>query len=335
MNMITSSYITAYLSEKFGSVGKFSASLKEFIMPSIFIEDDWKKHLSINVETGLWQDFKAGEKGNFIKLYSIVEGMSYKQAEADLTFKTFFLEEEPEKLNKETKKKIVNQDELAECELFPVSLESHSSSTELVKDGWAFLFGRGLFDMKNINNNKCLVCTEGRFEGRLIIPFEKDGFTFYFQARALSHDMYPKYLNPSVESGIRTSTVLYPYDEAADHLIVCEGPLDAISLQRQGINATCTLGCHISNIQMDMLKQFEGKLVFGYDNDEAGGRGIENAEKLRKKKMMPEIYILHPPSEVNDWNDAHVQETDLKMYMHENLRKYDFEYQTDQMFKTL
>ena len=45
---------------------------------------------------------------------------------------------------------------------------------------------------------KFLFCTTGKFWGRLIIPYLKDGVPYYFQARSLN-GASPKYLNPSRE----------------------------------------------------------------------------------------------------------------------------------------
>ena len=168
--------------------------------------------------------------------------------------------------------------------------------------------------------------TQGKFKDRLIIPFEKNGVMFYFQARGLDHNQFPKYLNPSVEEGVRASHMLYPYDEEASSLVVCEGPLDAISLQLQGINATATMGCSVSQEQIDILKDFDGDIILGYDNDDAGQRGISKFDRLRKSKMMREISICHPPKDFKDWNDAHIEGWNLSDWIAEETVKYDYEY---------
>ena len=67
MNIINPQYIRDYITEKFSRDGKLSASSREFIMASPYVENDWKRHFSINLDSGLWQCFKTGEKGNFVK----------------------------------------------------------------------------------------------------------------------------------------------------------------------------------------------------------------------------------------------------------------------------
>ncbi len=73
---IPSSIIKEYLHEKFES---FLVNNQEFLVDSIFVEDK-KKHMSINMGTGLWQDFKSKETGNFPQLISHIEGISEQEA---------------------------------------------------------------------------------------------------------------------------------------------------------------------------------------------------------------------------------------------------------------
>ena len=41
--------------------------------------------MSINMDTGLWQCFKTGKKGNFISLYSYLENITYFDALVRIT----------------------------------------------------------------------------------------------------------------------------------------------------------------------------------------------------------------------------------------------------------
>ena len=332
--MITSSFITDYLTDRFSDKGKLSANGQEFLIPSLFVDNDYKRHLSVNTTTGLWQCFKSGNTGDFIKLYSIAEDIPYKRAESELLFKSFFLEEEdtPE----EVVKTIASIESLLDdCKLVPVEIDScYSEDTDLVR-AWRFLYDRRLFDEENTENNVFYLCTEGRYKDRVIIPFIKDEVLYYFQARALNDALKPKYLNPPAEAGIRPSTILYPYDESDDLLVVCEGPLDAVALQRQGVNATCTMGCHISFTQMDILKEFPGRLIIGYDNDSAGERGLKGAERLRTWRLMPKFYVLYPPADVKDWNEAHIRNIDLRKYVNRYSRLYDFDYEITESLNKL
>ena len=320
--------------EKFKDNYKLSSGDRELIVPSVYISNDYKRHMSINLDTGLWQCFKTGNKGNFTQLYAYLEGITYTKAEADILFK-----ELEGSIGRNTKfipqtKRVekTNSSSVDELYLRSVKVEDYDTEDRLIQHAWAFLYERRLFNLETCDS-KYYVSTKGRYAGRLIIPFEEDSQIFYFQARTLG-DETPKYLNPT-DNWPRPSHILYPFNDEADHLVVCEGPLDAISLQIQGVNATCTMGCSVSEYQVEALKEFEGKIIIGYDNDDAGKRGVNKFDYLRRIKRMADPYICHPPSEVNDWNDAHMQGRDLKKFVDYHTKKYDYNYLMNHLLTTL
>ena len=291
-------------------------------MESIFVPNDWKKHLSINIDSGLWQCFKTGRSGNFISFYAHAEDIAYFKAQKDLLIKNFeFLGEEVPELDRTEQ-----QLELDTSELHPITLAAAYSEDKNILAAWSFLFGRKLFNENEEEEAPFYLCMKGKFHNRIIIPFSKDGVVYFFQGRTLL-DARPKYLNPSTEIAPKSSDILYPYEEDADHLVICEGPLDARSLQLQGVNATCTLGCSVSPRQAEILATFEGKIIVGYDNDDAGRRGIEKFETLRKERRMPKINICPLPGSCKDWNEAHVKDINLLDWVLENSTEYNFQYQ--------
>jgi len=325
--MVPPKYITDYLSKFFGNKGKFSSNGQEFVMPSLFIPDDWKCHLSINTETGLWQDFKTGRSGNFIHFVSIVENIPYHKAQAKILFYEF------EHGSYTAPPVEIPESPLEKLEgLLPISIHSYSDSNPDIVRAWKFLYERKLFDM-NEEEELFYLATQGKYKNRLIIPFIYDNEMFYFQARSLGCET-PKYLNP-VGAFVKPSHILYPFSYEDEYVIICEGPLDAISLQRQGINATATMGSSISEVQAQTLAEFEGKVIIGYDNDEAGARGIEKFDTLRKLKRMEEFSICTPPHPYKDWNEAHQKGLDLKEWTQNNTHKYDYEYITYSMLSSL
>ena len=109
-------------------------------------------------------------------------------------------------------------------------------------------------------------------------------------------------------------------------LVVCEGPLDAISFQLQGINATATMKNIVSPRQAEMLATFDGDIVLAFDNDTAGERGFEAFDRLRKERLMDEFFVCKPPKGYKDWNEAHKSGHDLGNHLLDNMALYDFEY---------
>ena len=344
--------IIGYLQDNFGQVGRLSANGQEFVMPSILVPNDYKKHFSINVDTGLWQDFKTGERGNFAKFLTIAENITYAKAKEKVFLMEFLGEQPRSYLPKRLEPK---EHDLGS--LIPVNISSYDSSNALVKKAWVMLFERKLFNTEEWEEDPFYVCTEGVFKDRLIIPYKNDnGRMFYFQARSMVGGRNPKYLNPGsgaesnrkilhrdahpdtavpLSLGMSPSHILYPYEEDADYLVICEGVLDVISLRLQGINSTCTCGSSVSRTQADLLAGFEGKIILGYDNDKAGSRGIEKFEKLRKLLLMPEFHVCSPPPGTKDWNEAYMKDHDLSKWFAENTQRYDYDYVMNRSLNSL
>ena len=331
MYIIAPQFIKDYLVQNFSDIGKLSAGGREFIMESVFVKNDWKKHMSVNIDSGLWQCFKTGRSGNFTRLYAEVQGVPYFRAQRDLIIRNFeFLGEEVPELARPEQ-----QLELDTSRLIPINLSSANSEDKTELDAWSFLFGRNLFDLKTEEEAPFYLCKEGKFTDRVIIPFTSDeGVVYYFQARAL-YDQEPKYLNPSTEIAPKPSDILYPYDEDADYVVVCEGPLDARALQLQGVNATATIGSSISPRQAEILSTFAGTIILGYDNDTAGQRGIEKFDRTRKEMRMGSFEVCPPPSGYKDWNEAHIAGDDLLGWVLEKTKAYNFDYKASTQLNLL
>ena len=319
---ISSDIIKDYLREKFSDYTETNA---EFVVNSLFC-DDFKRHMSINADTGLWQCFKTKEKGNFIHLVSAVEGISYGEASVLIQRKLF---DTPEMLFQVTnpvteKQAILNTGKSIHDELKNFKkLTKASAVSDSLTERLAFRFAV----TRKLDPFKLYVGVTGKYANRIIIPFEDSQGVFYFQARKLTgYGM--KYLNPSFEEyGVRASEILYPFQKDEPYILVTEGPIDALSLQNIGINATSTQGSIFSQNQ---LKELSGKkMILAYDNDQAGDYGIRGARRLIKSKNLPEPYIVRPPRQFKDWNEFIIQATpiEVKAWISETVTKMDFNYE--------
>ena len=172
--MLNPQYIKDYLTEKLKCDYRISSNNRELMFPSIFIKDDYKRHMSLNLETGLWQCFKTGNTGNFIKLYSLLEDISYRAAESKLLFQG--LEEGVwdvwENSTNSTAPVVNIRSKLDTSSFIPVNIDSYDSNNRLVVDAWKFLMDRKLFNLKEYEEEPYYVATQGKYQGRLIIPFK-------------------------------------------------------------------------------------------------------------------------------------------------------------------
>jgi len=296
---------------------------REFRINSIFTDDD-KQKLYVNLDTGLWTDFKSGEKGNFFQLISHVENVPYAAARSfinRIAFDKGVNLFEVSTLNVENKAISVERTIAGDMEDW-VEVDPKkdiTSSNTMKRLASSFAISRKLASFKFYVGKK------GRYFQRIIIPYMDKKGCFYFQARTLIN-RDPKYLNPSKGLyGIKTSEILYPYDKSVEYVMVTEGPLDAMTLRAAGFNATCTQGCKMSTVQARELKG--KKVILAYDNDESGREGFYEARKRMLGQRSTNIYSLKPPKEHKDWNDFWVasKRKDFEAYVYANIFKADWE----------
>ena len=329
-------HVLEYLQKHFPD-GRLSGDSTEYTMNSLFT-DDIKKHMSVNTFTGLWQCFKTGEKGNFAKLISAAEGISYGKANARIAY---------EEYTTSASKSFVDVSEILEDRMaeevknFEPITKSSNTNDPLIQKALLFLYNRGLFPEED---NQFFVCREGKYATRLIIPYIESNEWVYFQARALNPFQVPKYLNPGRSSGVMARNVILPFDMwGTSNVYVTEGPLDALTLRRNGYNATCTNGSNPSRAQVEMiyddprsseLRSFMGATVIvAYDNDAAGREGIEKFDKIRKELRLPPFYIATPDNH-KDWNDLHINvDTDAFQAIADRTTPYSDFYKMEQKIK--
>jgi Toprim-like/DNA primase catalytic core, N-terminal domain len=240
--------------------------------------------MSINLDTGLWRCFKTHKSGNFITIYSVMEGIPYKKAYEQYLYDAFITEDD-KKAPAPEKPKISK-------EIQEEFLDLEASDTKAIE----FLKRRGLY-----GKYRFLKSSDPKFSNRVIIPFYNfSGKVFYFQARALSDVSQPKYLNCK---NLDSRNILLPFEYDSDEpLYITEGVFDALSLKAIGLNATTTLSCSVSKAQMEQLKFYRGKLVVAYDSDDAGMTG---ARKFLRAAAKEKLYVFQStvPTPFKDWNE--------------------------------
>lgn len=312
MNMINSEYIKSYCLNKFKDNYRLSSDETELIIPSIFIEEDTNRHMSINLETGLWQCFKSGERGNFIKLYSITEKIPYRKAYEKFLFEAFMAEPRKEVKPEE---KIESLDDTTKFEFLDIYREY---TDPLMSKAAMYVIDRGL------DNGTFYVAKDGFYANRLIIPFfNMNKEMFYFQARALLDGMQPKYLNCK---SLKSSEVLFPfkYTETSP-LFITEGVFDCLALSKCGYNSTTTLSCNVGESQMSQLKFYSGPIVVAYDSDRAGIEGVHRFLRIGLKHKLMDMWWVTPSKGFKDWNEQVLKNgvLDTSVYIGKNITKLD------------
>jgi plasmid stability protein len=128
------------------------------------------------------------------------------------------------------------------------------------------------------------------FSNRVIIPFLKDNVIVGYTARAIG-DVKLKYISEQ-QPGYVFNLDRQHYNRQC--VIVCEGPIDAIS-----IDACAVMGAEIKDSQNWLLKQLGKEIVLVPDRDHEGPKTVEQALEFGWSVSMPAW-----PEGIKDVNDA-------------------------------
>lgn len=119
-----------------------------------------------------------------------------------------------------------------------------------------------------------------RFYSRIIFPiFDIRDRVIAFGGRAFSSKVLdktiPKYVNSPENDIYHKGKTLYLMNfakrEKIDNIIIVEGYMDAIALQKFGFtNAVASLGTALTENQARLIKKYTDKVIIGYDQDGAG-----------------------------------------------------------------
>ena len=165
-----------------------------------------------------------------------------------------------------------------------------------------YLYQRGIND-DTINRNKI-----GRTpEGRLIIPYWKNGYVCYYATRYLPGGKYQdqKYKKMQIDDhNEHTVWGLHTLDRDPDRklLVIAEGAFDALSFEQEGYCVISAITGHFSREQLptalSIAKSFK-KVFLVFDNDtvtKAGEKFTIKMAKILTEKRIPCVVGIVPPT---------------------------------------
>jgi len=129
------------------------------------------------------------------------------------------------------------------------------------------------------------------FDNRVIIPFYFKGETVGYTARTINSNANPRYFSEQ-QPGYVFNLDRQTHDRS--FVIVCEGPIDAIS-----IDGCALMGSEIKESQDWLLKQLNREILLVPDRDHEGPKTVEQAIEFGWSVSMPNW-----PEGVKDINDA-------------------------------
>jgi hypothetical protein len=245
----------------------------------------------------------CNESGNIQSLYMHLNNVDFKTANDVLTGRKYNSDKLKKKLDKD---KTVYVDEV---DPLTTTLDLDLSLCYSVKDKpegiqgkkYVDILTRFIVDRRIPTRYKPLICFEGKYENRIIIPVYEGNEMIYFQGRKIFDFMEPKYLNPDV---VKESIILNRENFDKDkYIIVTEGLACAMNIGNQG---TSCLGATISDDFLRELYKYTNKgVILALDNpllDESGYKNyikiIEGSSYAKKVK-----YFFMPGKKYKDIND--------------------------------
>ena len=272
---------------------------------------------TVFAESGRYQCFGCGEKGDAITFLMKKENLSYPVAVKRLAERVG-VAIQSDKIDEEQKKRnrgfLLNRKVAA---FFCRNLFSPTGtkalaylknerklSIETVKTlglGYApdsfdnlkrYLLKCGFSERELVEYSLCNQSENGHtydaFRNRVMFPIQDNyGNVVAFGGRALG-DGSPKYLNSTETPVFRKGQHLFGLHRAKEYgkeqLILCEGYMDVIALNSVGImNAVATLGTALTMEQAELLKKHTKRVLLNFDSDNAGQTATERALTIFEK----------------------------------------------------
>lgn len=281
-------------------------------------KNPYKKRFNLNWNNGNpgWHCWNCGRHGNFIEIYSIVNGLSYDDAKKEI-FKynknsVTRQMNEYKKRPKSKEKKKIDRNDFNWIKDICYSLDSKNVGILGEKYIQVLKF---FYESRKISRiYKLYICHSGKYKGRIIIPiFDENKSILYFQARRIPKSgITPKYNNPVSPKEL---CILNKHKfDRNKNIIVHEGLIDAFMVGDQG---TCCLGKEISEELIEILLKLTDKdIIIALDNDseayDALKRFMESNKYSRKVK-----YFLYP-QEFSSYDDINsickANDTQINVY---------------------
>lgn len=240
--------------------------------------DDSHHHFGMNRESGLWNCFSCGEKGNIVNFIAAMESCSYDDASRKL------LEISQDggigismtKLKDRLGDLLMDKKPILSSEFIPYEKMLHP-----------YLSARGFTE----ETAKAWGLGWSPDAERVVIPvLDEKGLARGFILRAVNERQQPRYL---YTRGKWKQEILFGMNmiESADRVIMTEGSLDAMWLWQHGYPAVALLGLGLGDRQLELLSNF--KIVISMlDNDEAGKNALYRKRGIGDKMAKHGINLL-------------------------------------------
>lgn len=302
----------AWAEEKFGPENiKFRKG--EICTHSFFAHDagmdDWKYHLWMNpsggkklLPHGAYRCWKTDAMGSLVSLVAMLDHIPFDEAEAMLCGESSL-----RALERKCHAFFGSKDDYAEIEVPEIKkIVEFPEGTMFLKDmspsGFKRIDAERYLKDRKIPSNKFALCLGDKdFENRIIIPYyDREGNLIFYNARTMSKSK--KVMRYRKCDGVEQDTVLYfpKWPKPGDRIYLMEGEFDAESVYVSDLFGCACGGKHISETQIEMLREF--KVTLAFDADKAGLSAMTGIGQQLLEKGFGDLKYVRPPKVYKDWN---------------------------------
>ena len=191
--------------------------------------------------------------------------------------------------------------------------------SKLTHDDYVYLASRGL-SKEDVERLMIGRVTDGYLEGRLFLPYFKNGYCCYYATRAMPGSSFQdnKYMKQKKDEFCQhVPWGLQTLDRQSDTLIISEGYFDCCCWEREGYPVLSAITGNFSKDQWpDVIKacwMFKRVFII-FDNDAISGAGEGFASRTAKRLFEHRIPFVvgHTPAGIKDVNDYYVSGGSLK-----------------------
>lgn len=302
-------------------------STNEIRINSPFKEDK-KFHVYIEPKKSLFTDYKSGKSGSMETFIADYLDINRNQViitlikEYGLSFGEFYLNTESNFImNEDTKEKEVMKNFL-ENEKGLAFFNNQEVVGRFGTKVLEYLRNRKI-EEKYIHNMGYVYREHSDYDKRLIIPFFENGCLVYFTARDITGESKLRYKNPP---GLDTKEYVLNIDDINDELVICEGALDALSLNEKQVGTAMMSGDMGVKQINKIIEKSPSRIIYVPDQDATGflkmEKNISNLFYYYPPSLNLDIFIYNIPKPFKDFNELKMN-TGKDFILYEECEKYN------------
>jgi hypothetical protein len=221
----------------------------------------WYIHIGEGKRNGRWICFSCDERGDFWKLVQHLEGMGRSAARAWWAMR----ERDAPPAPLDTLRERVHDLRNRSVREPPIATALPYGFKKVKRLRPRMLVSRGV-SLRTAREYGLGYCAEGDMAGRVVFPINCP-LGKSWTARAVGKRAWPKYYG-----GDGAGRLLYGWDVAfrtglPETLVVCEGPMDVVSLYQAGVPAVAVMSKKINDARSALLRRTGVKLMVALDSE--------------------------------------------------------------------